>query len=199
MAGVSFHAFSPLWFALSAALEKTACSVIAQWLPHRLHLGWVSTGGTEGQWNLSRVGFCSVNAFCKVLFSPLSQTIILFLPTICTSSLAVIPLALTSSFDSLTHLPSPFCPDGNLVLGIIVAIFGVISVLYIVNKVVKLVQKNGIASSFYSCGEYSSICSDTNWDRYHSLCVCECVQMWGEKVGSCRSALLQGQRNTRTR
>ncbi|XP_054064037.1 tumor necrosis factor receptor superfamily member 1A-like [Rissa tridactyla] len=41
--------------------------------------------------------------------------------------------------------------NGSLVLGIIVAIFGVISVLYIVNKVVKLVQENGVPSSFYSC------------------------------------------------
>ncbi|KAM9389855.1 tumor necrosis factor receptor superfamily member 1A-like [Phaethornis superciliosus] len=41
--------------------------------------------------------------------------------------------------------------NGSLVLGIIVAIFVIISVLYIVNKVVKSVQKNGIASSFYSC------------------------------------------------
>ncbi|POI21793.1 hypothetical protein CIB84_014460, partial [Bambusicola thoracicus] len=40
---------------------------------------------------------------------------------------------------------------GNLVLGIILAIFVVICVVYIVNKAVKLVQKNGIASSFYSC------------------------------------------------
>ncbi|NXG57662.1 TNR1A factor, partial [Hemiprocne comata] len=43
--------------------------------------------------------------------------------------------------------------NGNLVLGIIIAIFVVISILYIVNKVVKLVQKNGTASSFFSCGE----------------------------------------------
>ncbi|XP_071616881.1 tumor necrosis factor receptor superfamily member 1A-like isoform X2 [Heliangelus exortis] len=41
--------------------------------------------------------------------------------------------------------------NGSLVLGIIVAIFVVIFVLYIVYKVVKLVQKNGIASPFYSC------------------------------------------------
>ncbi|OXB68924.1 hypothetical protein ASZ78_005361 [Callipepla squamata] len=40
---------------------------------------------------------------------------------------------------------------GNLVLGIVVAIFAVICVLFLVNKAVKLVQKNGIASSFYSC------------------------------------------------
>ncbi|NXE21163.1 TNR1A factor, partial [Ardeotis kori] len=48
---------------------------------------------------------------------------------------------------------SPNSPglNGSLVLGIIVAIFGVISVLYIVNKVVKLVQENGIPSCFSSC------------------------------------------------
>ncbi|NXC41772.1 TNR1A factor, partial [Penelope pileata] len=39
----------------------------------------------------------------------------------------------------------------NLILGVIVAIAGVIFLLYIVNKVVKLVQENGVASSFYSC------------------------------------------------
>ncbi|XP_051500037.1 tumor necrosis factor receptor superfamily member 1A-like [Apus apus] len=41
--------------------------------------------------------------------------------------------------------------NGSLVLGIIVIIFVVISFLYIVNKVVKLVQKNGTASSCLSC------------------------------------------------
>ncbi|XP_050189515.1 LOW QUALITY PROTEIN: tumor necrosis factor receptor superfamily member 1A [Myiozetetes cayanensis] len=41
--------------------------------------------------------------------------------------------------------------SGTLVLGILVAIFGVISILYIVNKVGKLVQENRIVSSFYSC------------------------------------------------
>ncbi|KAM7128608.1 LOW QUALITY PROTEIN: tumor necrosis factor receptor superfamily member 1A-like [Ciconia maguari] len=113
----------------------------------------VSTEGTEGQWNLfSVVLFCPVYAFCQVLFPPLFQTIILFLPTICTSSLAVLPLALTSSFLSHSLIcPLPFVQMGILVLGIIVAIFVVISVLYVVNKVVKLVQENGIASSFYSC------------------------------------------------
>ncbi|NXJ65609.1 TNR1A factor, partial [Rostratula benghalensis] len=56
----------------------------------------------------------------------------------------------------VTTSPTSSGLNVSLVLGIIVAIFGVISVLYIVNKVVKLVQKNGIASSFYTCGEYSS-------------------------------------------
>ncbi|XP_025959252.1 tumor necrosis factor receptor superfamily member 1A [Dromaius novaehollandiae] len=51
----------------------------------------------------------------------------------------------------VTTSPTPSGLHGSLVLGIIVAIFVVISVLYIVNKVVKLVQKNGIVSSFYSC------------------------------------------------
>ncbi|NWW53395.1 TNR1A factor, partial [Pedionomus torquatus] len=53
----------------------------------------------------------------------------------------------------VTTSPTSSGLNGSLVLGIIVAIFGVLSVLYIVNKVVKLVQKNGIASSFYSCGK----------------------------------------------
>lgn len=74
MAGVSFHTCSYLWFALSAALEKNACNVTAQWLPHQIHLGWVSTGGTGRRWNLSSVGFCSVDTFCQpVTFSPLSN------------------------------------------------------------------------------------------------------------------------------
>lgn len=51
----------------------------------------------------------------------------------------------------VTTSPNSSGLNGSLVLGIIVAIFGVISVLYIVNKIVKLVQENGIASSFYSC------------------------------------------------
>ncbi|NWH62852.1 TNR1A factor, partial [Geococcyx californianus] len=58
---------------------------------------------------------------------------------------------------SVTSSPTSSGLNGSLVLGIIVAIFGIISVLYIVNKVVKLVQENGIASSFYSCGKYSSV------------------------------------------
>ncbi|NXN86617.1 TNR1A factor, partial [Bombycilla garrulus] len=41
--------------------------------------------------------------------------------------------------------------NGNLVLGTLVAIFGVISMLCIAHKVGKLVQKNRIVSSFYSC------------------------------------------------
>ncbi|NXH20084.1 TNR1A factor, partial [Bucco capensis] len=56
------------------------------------------------------------------------------------------------------HCPSPVTTSptsagltGSLVLGIIVAIFGVIAVLCIVNKGVKLLQEHGIASSFYSC------------------------------------------------
>nr|XP_013222470.2 tumor necrosis factor receptor superfamily member 1A [Columba livia] len=50
----------------------------------------------------------------------------------------------------VTTSPTLSGPNGSLILGIIVAIFGVISVLYIVNKVVKLVRENGI-TSFYSC------------------------------------------------
>ncbi|NXH35200.1 TNR1A factor, partial [Myiagra hebetior] len=41
--------------------------------------------------------------------------------------------------------------NGNLVLGILAAIFGVISILFVAHKVGKLVQKNRIVSSFYSC------------------------------------------------
>ncbi|XP_064321587.1 tumor necrosis factor receptor superfamily member 1A isoform X1 [Phalacrocorax carbo] len=51
----------------------------------------------------------------------------------------------------VTTSPTSTGPNESLVLGIIVAIFGVISVLYVVNKVLKLVQGNGIASSFYTC------------------------------------------------
>ncbi|NXK86168.1 TNR1A factor, partial [Formicarius rufipectus] len=56
----------------------------------------------------------------------------------------------------VTTPPTSSGLSGTLVLGILVAIFGVISTFYIVNKVVKLVRENRIASSFYSCGEYSS-------------------------------------------
>ncbi|XP_032909256.1 tumor necrosis factor receptor superfamily member 1A isoform X2 [Catharus ustulatus] len=41
--------------------------------------------------------------------------------------------------------------NGNLVLGTLVAIFGFISVLFVACKVGKLVQKNRVVSSFYSC------------------------------------------------
>ncbi|XP_005523933.1 PREDICTED: tumor necrosis factor receptor superfamily member 1A [Pseudopodoces humilis] len=41
--------------------------------------------------------------------------------------------------------------NGNVVLGTLVAIFGVISILFIAYKVGKLVQKNRIESCFYSC------------------------------------------------
>ncbi|NXD21629.1 TNR1A factor, partial [Spelaeornis formosus] len=41
--------------------------------------------------------------------------------------------------------------NGNLVLGTFVGIFGVISVLCLAHKVGKLVQKNRVVSSFYSC------------------------------------------------
>ncbi|NXY91244.1 TNR1A factor, partial [Alcedo cyanopectus] len=51
----------------------------------------------------------------------------------------------------VTASPASSGTNGSLILGITVAIFGVISVLWIVNKVVKLVQENGIATSFYSC------------------------------------------------
>ncbi|NXI52292.1 TNR1A factor, partial [Chloroceryle aenea] len=51
----------------------------------------------------------------------------------------------------VTTSPASSGTNGSLILGIIVAIFGVISVLCIVNKVVKMVQENGIASSLYSC------------------------------------------------
>ncbi|NWV70161.1 TNR1A factor, partial [Malurus elegans] len=62
----------------------------------------------------------------------------------------------------LCHSPVTASPtssglNGNLVLGIFVAIFGVISILCIAHKIGKLVQKNNLVSSFYSCGEYSSM------------------------------------------
>ncbi|NXR97732.1 TNR1A factor, partial [Oxylabes madagascariensis] len=41
--------------------------------------------------------------------------------------------------------------NGNLVLGTLVAVFGVISILCVAHRVGKLVQKNRIVSSFYSC------------------------------------------------
>ncbi|NWV31200.1 TNR1A factor, partial [Grantiella picta] len=51
----------------------------------------------------------------------------------------------------VTALPTSSGFNGNLVLGILVAIFGVLSVFCIAHKIVKLVQKNRIVSSFYSC------------------------------------------------
>ncbi|NXC09550.1 TNR1A factor, partial [Orthonyx spaldingii] len=51
----------------------------------------------------------------------------------------------------VTTSPTSSGLNGNLVLGILVAIFGVISILCIAHKVGKLVQKNRIVSSFYSC------------------------------------------------
>ncbi|KAM4683681.1 tumor necrosis factor receptor superfamily member 1A isoform 1-T1 [Amazona ochrocephala] len=51
----------------------------------------------------------------------------------------------------VTASPTPTGLNGSLVLGIIVAIFGVIFILYIVKKVVKLIQKRRLTSSSYSC------------------------------------------------
>ncbi|KFP23696.1 Tumor necrosis factor receptor superfamily member 1A, partial [Colius striatus] len=51
----------------------------------------------------------------------------------------------------VTTSPTSSGLSGTLVLGIVSAIFGVLFLLYIVNKVVKLVQENGMVSSFYSC------------------------------------------------
>ncbi|NXU46379.1 TNR1A factor, partial [Drymodes brunneopygia] len=51
----------------------------------------------------------------------------------------------------VTTSPTSSGTNGNLVLGILVAIFGVISIVCIAHKVRKLVQKNRIVSSFYSC------------------------------------------------
>lgn len=120
-----------------------------------------SSGPSEywGNWGTveSFSVWASVNAFYKVFFfSSLSNhfsfsTYHLHAFTCCSSSSTYFFLS-----QSFSHLLSLFCPDGSLILGIIVAIFGVISVLYIVNKVVKLVRENGI-TSFYSCGEYSSM------------------------------------------
>lgn len=98
-------------------------------------------------------------------------------------SLTILSPVFNSSFLCLSLIcPLLFCSDGNLVLGIIVAIFGVISVLYVVNKVVKLVQENGIASSFYSCGEYSSICRDIHCGGHHSAGWMDvCTRVWGKQ------------------
>ncbi|NXT70358.1 TNR1A factor, partial [Chaetops frenatus] len=51
----------------------------------------------------------------------------------------------------VTTSQTPSGLNGNLVLGIFVAIFGVISIVCIAHKVGKLIQKNRIVSSFYSC------------------------------------------------
>ncbi|NXN98646.1 TNR1A factor, partial [Rhinopomastus cyanomelas] len=51
----------------------------------------------------------------------------------------------------VTTSPTSSGLNGSLAFGITAAIFGLISVLCIVKKVVKLVRKHGIASSFYSC------------------------------------------------
>ncbi|NWR85393.1 TNR1A factor, partial [Furnarius figulus] len=51
----------------------------------------------------------------------------------------------------VTTPPTSSGLNGTLVLGILAAIFGVISIFCIVNKVRKLVRENRIASSFYSC------------------------------------------------
>ncbi|NWH35324.1 TNR1A factor, partial [Chloropsis hardwickii] len=51
----------------------------------------------------------------------------------------------------VTTSPTSSGLNGNLVLGTLVAIFGVVFVLCVARKVGKLVQKDKIASSFYSC------------------------------------------------
>ncbi|NXK62301.1 TNR1A factor, partial [Sylvietta virens] len=51
----------------------------------------------------------------------------------------------------LATSPTSSGQNGNLVLGSLVAVFGVISVLCVAHRVGKLVQKNRIVSSFYSC------------------------------------------------
>ncbi|NWI50810.1 TNR1A factor, partial [Calyptomena viridis] len=51
----------------------------------------------------------------------------------------------------VTTPPTSSGLSGTLVLGILVVIFGIISILYIVNKVGKLVQQNRVVSCFYSC------------------------------------------------
>ncbi|XP_015493075.1 tumor necrosis factor receptor superfamily member 1A isoform X2 [Parus major] len=52
---------------------------------------------------------------------------------------------------SVVTSPTSSGLNGNVVLGTLVAIFGVISILFIAYKVGKLVQKNRIESCFYSC------------------------------------------------
>ncbi|NWZ04791.1 TNR1A factor, partial [Agelaius phoeniceus] len=69
----------------------------------------------------------------------------------------------------VTTSPTSSGLNGNLVLGTLVAIFGVIFVLCIARKVGKLVQKRE-TGPFYSCGEYSGMCSDIDWDRHQFLC-----------------------------
>ncbi|XP_042666766.1 tumor necrosis factor receptor superfamily member 1A isoform X2 [Centrocercus urophasianus] len=93
----------------------------------------------------------------------------------------------------VTTSPNSSELNGNLVLGIIVGIIVVICVLYIVNKAVKLVQKNGIASSFYSCGEYSSICCDTVIG-ITQMCECMHAHVCEENSGIHYFALIQGQK-----
>ncbi|XP_025906157.1 tumor necrosis factor receptor superfamily member 1A [Nothoprocta perdicaria] len=51
----------------------------------------------------------------------------------------------------VTASPTPSAPHGIFFLYIIIAVLGVIVVLCMVNKVVKMVQENGIVSSFYPC------------------------------------------------
>ncbi|NWS34501.1 TNR1A factor, partial [Polioptila caerulea] len=51
----------------------------------------------------------------------------------------------------VTTSPTSSGPNVNLVLGTLVAIFGVISILCIAHKVGKLVQKNRMMSSLHSC------------------------------------------------
>lgn len=144
------------------------------------------------------MGFCSANAFYKVFFfSTLSNHY--YFSTYHLRAFTCYSSSSTYFFlsQSFGHSHSLFCPDGSLILGIIVAIFGVISVLYIVNKVVKLVRENGI-TSFYSCGEYSSMCSDTNWGRHRSLCVCVFTYVCGGKSGIsllCFAARPEGHEN----
>ncbi|KGL85252.1 Tumor necrosis factor receptor superfamily member 1A, partial [Tinamus guttatus] len=57
----------------------------------------------------------------------------------------------------VTASPTPSGPHGILFLHIIIAILGIIIVLCVVNKVVKMVQENGVVSSFYSCVALSNM------------------------------------------
>lgn len=52
---------------------------------------------------------------------------------------------------AVTTSPTSSGLNGNLVLGILVAVFGVISLLCVAHKVGKLVQRHRIVSSFYTC------------------------------------------------
>ncbi|KAJ7402662.1 tumor necrosis factor receptor superfamily member 1A isoform X2 [Pitangus sulphuratus] len=76
-------------------------------------------------------------------------------------------VSLSSSCHVVTF--ASLATGGTLVLGILVAIFGVISILYIVNKVGKLLQENRIVSSFYSCDNQGASTRGEQDEGYKTL------------------------------